>query len=662
MEETSVLKKAINSSFFLLALTLLGFCSPASATDVPEWLRNLARQPQKTYADDVNAVILLDDNVTFVKDNGDLVHRGRRVLRILRPEGRDRAATYWVEYNADSKVNYLRGWSITSKGQEYESKSGDIMERNVSTYEVYSDAKIKALHMPGADVGTVVGFEYEQQEHPYVFQDSWRFQHSEPVEQAHYELHLASGWRFKSAWMNHKEEKPTEENGAVQWSLSDIPRIEDEPHMPPARGLAGGVIFTFFNEKNPAKSYRNWSELGTWFTQLSSSVRDASPGLSQKVQELSPSNQPLMQRIKSLASFAQHDVRYVAIEVGVGGYRPHTAGDVFNHRYGDCKDKATVLSSMLAQIGVKSYYIIVNATRGVVTKDSPPTPGGFNHMILAIALPEASYSKPLPAMYEHPKLGHLLIFDPTNEFVPFGQIPPYEQDNYGLLVGEQGGELIHMPLSPPESNGINRTAKLKLLPDGTLQGDVEETYVGFNAMLGRMYLQNESETERKKTIERVVGSSLGNFQLDHYELVNAGDIDQDLIIRFKFSAAHYAKSAGSMMLVRPRVVGELAGAWDPNKPRHYAYDFRAPFLDRDNIEISLPEGFTVDELPDPAKATFPFAEYVSKTENSGSVLKYTREYKITATQVSMDQMDQLKKLFGQINLDEKNMAVLKKAN
>jgi len=76
---------------------------------------------------------------------------------------------------------------------------------------------------------------------------------------------------------------------------------------------------------------------------------------------------------------------------------------------------------MLAQIGVKSYYIIVNATRGVVTKDSPASPGGFNHMILAIALPEASYAKPLPAMYQHPKLGHLLIFDPTNDFVPFGR-------------------------------------------------------------------------------------------------------------------------------------------------------------------------------------------------------------------------------------------------
>jgi hypothetical protein len=219
-----------------------------------------------------------------------------------------------------------------------------------------------------------------------------------------------------------------------------------------------------------------------------------------------------------------------------------------------------------------------------------------------------------------------------------------------------------MPLSAPEANGVFRNAKLKLLPDGTLQGEIEERYTGFHAMIGRAFLQHESENDRKKIIERLVANSLGNFQLDKYELVNASDIDQDLIIRFNFSAAHYAKNAGSMLLVRPRVLGELAGPWDPNKPRHYPYDFRAPFLDRDNIEISLPEGFTVDELPDPAKATFPFAEYMSKTESSAGVLKYTREYKQTATEVSMEHIDELKKFFSQINLDEKNMSVLKKVN
>jgi hypothetical protein len=657
-EVAPVLRKTISALFLFAAI--ISFSGVLNA-EVPDWLRSLARQPAKTYASDVNAVILLDEHVTMVKDNGDLVRRGRRVVRILRPEGREEN-TYWVSYNGDSKVNFLRGWSITGKGQEYETKSSDVSEHSISSYEVYSDAKIKALRVPGADVGTVVGFEYEQQERPYIFQDSWMFQHSEPVEKSRYELHLASGWRFKSEWKNHKEEKPTEEAGAIQWQVADIPRIENEPHRPPVQGLAGGVVFTFFNEKMPAKSYRNWSELGTWFTQLSSTVRDASPALTQKVQELAPASLSPLQRIKALASFAQHDVRYVAIEVGVGGYRPHTAADVFSHRYGDCKDKATILSSMLAQIGVKSYYIIVNATRGVVTKDSPATPGGFNHMILAIAIPEASYSQPMPAMYDHPRLGHLLIFDPTNDFVPFGQIPHYEQDNYGLLVGEEGGELIHLPLSSPDSNGVTRTAKLKLLPDGTLQGGIEERYVGFSAMLGREFLQNETETERKKTIERIVSSSLSNFQLDHFELVNIDDIDKDLIIRFNFSAERYAKNAGPMLLVRPRVLGELAGQWDANKPRHYAYDFRAPFLNRDTVEISLPDGFKVDELPEPAKVSFPFAQYVSKTENSGTVLKYTREYRIESTQVSMDQMDQLKKLFGQINLDEKNMAVLKREN
>ena len=654
-----MLKKAI-SAIFLFAVS--AFLTTAAQAEVPDWLRSLAKQPPRTYADDVNAVVLLDDNITTVKENGDIIRHCRRAVRILRPEGRENHSFMEVDYNGYTKVNYLRGWSITSKGQEYETKSSDIMERNVTTYEVYSDAKQKAVKVPGAEIGTVVGFEYETVEHTYKFQDFWGLQEFDPVERTHYELHLAPGWRFKADWRNHKEVKATEENGALNWQVTDVPRIErDEPQRPPAAALAGLVVFTFLSDKDPAKSYRDWGEFGSWYNQLASGVRDSNPVLQQKVQELAPASLPLLERIKALARFAQHDVRYVEISIGKGGWRPHNATDIFTHRYGDCKDKATVLSSMLSQVGVKSYYLLINTQRGIVDEKSPPM-AFFDHMIIAISLPEASYSKSMPAIYQHPKLGRLLIFDPTNEYVPFGQIPPYEQANYGLLVGDQAGELIQLPLSPAEANGIRRDAKLKLLSDGSLQGEVEERYTGFNAFLGRYILQHETESDRKKIIERLVANSLGNFQLDKYELVNANDIDQDLIIKFNFSAAHYAKNAGAMLLVRPRVLGELAGRWDANKPRHYPYEFRGPFLDRDTVEISLPEGFTVDELPDPAKVTFPFAEYASKTESGQGVLKYTREYKQSATEVPLEHMDQLKKFFGQINLDEKNMAVLKRAN
>ena len=85
-------------------------------------------------------------------------------------------------------------------------------------------------------------------------------------------------------------------------------------------------------------------------------------------------------------------------------------------------------------------------------------------------------------------------------------------------------------------------------------------------------------------------------------------------------------------------------------------------MDSDSVEITLPEGFTLDELPEPAKAAFPFAEHKSKTEAAGNVLKYTREYKMATTLVPLDHMEKLKMLFSQINVDEKNMAVLKKGN
>jgi hypothetical protein len=78
------------------------------------------------------------------------------------------------------------------------------------------------------------------------------------------------------------------------------------------------------------------------------------------------------------------------------------------------------------------------------------------------------------------------------------------------------------------------------------------------------------------------------------------------------------------------------------------------------VEISLPEGVKVDELPDPAKISFPFGTYTSGAEIAGNVLKYHREYRVTATQVPFDHVADLARLFSSINIDEKAQAVLKK--
>jgi Domain of Unknown Function with PDB structure (DUF3857) len=653
-----MLKKATSTALFLFSMVFLP--SHANAA-VPDWVRSAAQQPAKIYANDANAVILLHETETTVKDSGETITRERRVIKILRPEGRS-SAYQGVPFDEETRLNYFKGWSISAKGLEYEAKKDDVAEVAAGEgYEIYSDAKAKVMRIPGVDVGTIVGVEWEQKRHPYTFEDQWFFQSSLPVQHARFILHLPATWEFRAAWMHYAEQVPQVQGGTYTWDLSDIPRIEDEVEMPAWRALAGQLVVTYFSEKTKGRTYTTWGDFAAWYTQLTVGMRDPSPALQQKVQELAPTNMPLLDRIRALAYFAQRDVRYAAIEIGIGGYQPHPASLTFSNRYGDCKDKATVLSAMLAQIGVKSYYIPVHTDRGIYTEKTPPT-NGFNHVILAIQLPEGSFKAPMPALYEHPKLGHLLIFDPTSRVVPLGQIPSYEQDNYGLLVTDQGGELIHLPLSTPELNRITRTAKLTLLPDGSMKGEVEEIRTGNEAADGRYMFEHQTTADRRKILERFLGHMMGNSQLDSVDADNLEDIDKDLIIRYKFTAEHYAKSTGGLLLVRPRVVGEKLGSLDMTKLRHYSYEFEVPTLQTDAFEFNLPDGYKIDELPDAAKANFAFGEYTSKIENTGSQLKYSREYKINAVRIPADKIGDLGKFFHQINQDERNMAVLKKGN
>jgi hypothetical protein len=207
--------------------------------------------------------------------------------------------------------------------------------------------------------------------------------------------------------------------------------------------------------------------MGNWYGSLTIGRRDASPAIKQKVTDLTAGITDPLEKMRRLAQFVQHDIRYVAIELGIGGFQPHPAADVFGHRYGDCKDKATLMAAMLHEIGVDSYYVVINAERGSITPDMPAN-DGFNHVILAIKLPAGLPHGSLVATMQHPQLGELLFFDPTNELTPFGQIGGYLQENYGLLVTPSGGELVEVPRLTIALNTIRRTGNLTLKANGKL--------------------------------------------------------------------------------------------------------------------------------------------------------------------------------------------------
>lgn len=312
---------------------------------------------------------------------------------------------------------------------------------------------------------------------------------------------------------------------------------------------------------------------------------------------------------------------YLALVAGGGNrsLRGMPANDVFIHRYGDCKDKATLMASMLHEIGMDSYYVVINSQRGSVTPDMPAHLGGFNHMILAIKLPDGLTNPLLVATLQHPRLGKLLFFDPTNELTPFGQIGGYLQGNYGLLVTPDGGELVEVPRQPLAMNGIERTAKLVLDATGTLKGEVNEVRTGDRASSQRWALRTTTkDIDRIKPIEELLAGSVSTFEITHASIVNLTQTDLPFGFNYSFEAMNYAKSAGNLLLVRPRVIGsKSSGLLETREPRNFSIEFEGPAQDTDTFEIALPPGYEVDDLPPPVDVDYSFASYHSEDGSSG---------------------------------------------
>jgi transglutaminase-like putative cysteine protease len=655
--ETEILSAILIGGLFL--------ASPkARAADAPAWMHALVNAPLPKHDEKTDAVQLYFEEILTVESSGRVKEIDRAVYKVLRPSGRHVAKLHFY-VNNDERINHIRGWCIPAQGKDYETKDKDVIETGVVGTEdgvLYSDVKVKTLEIPAPEPGNLIGYEVEGEGRRYILQDGWFFQHTLPVADTRYTLQLPPGWEYKTQWVNHPEVVPISTgNNQWQWQLKDVPEIQPEPRMPPWKGVAGLMIISLVPPGGASRGFLTWSEMGTWYAGLVQGRRDRSPEIKQKVAELTAQAKTPLAKMLAVSEFMQKDIRYVEIALGIGGVQPHPARDVFSNRYGDCKDKVTLLSAMLKEVGIESYYVVIHTERGGVTPATPPHVGAFDHMIIAIRLPDDASDVRLRATIQDPKLGKLLIFDPTDEITPFGALRGDLQSSYALLVAPDGGELVQTPELPTISNGIRRTAKLSLDSQGVLRGEVDEQRLGDSASHARAELLSVSrDSDRIKPVEQVMAESVSSFQITKASMTALHDYDQPFGFKWTFVAPEYAKSAGNLLLVRPRVLGvETNGLLETKEPRKYAVEFEGPRRDYDKVEITLPAGYEIDELPPPTDVDYSFGSYHSKTEAQGNVLKYTRTFEIKQLSVPVTQAEDLKKFYRIIGNDERSTAILK---
>jgi Domain of Unknown Function with PDB structure (DUF3857)/Transglutaminase-like superfamily len=642
--------------FCWIALT----CSAAQATArFPDWVTQAITEPLPVYSKDAKAILLLEDKLITVTPDGHAAERYRYVVKILRPQGREHAQPLaW--FSTDEKLLSFHVWSIGPDGHQYTMKDTEYQEIGADGGGLlYDDERAKVASPPGSDPGGIVAYEFVRQIRPYMSEESWAFQKTVPLVHSVFEIDLPSGWNHLAVWFKHDSIQPTEIcPGHFRWEVMNVPEINltDVPLAPSESSLAARMVVHYSAQSLP-QGEELWAKIGNWYENLAAPRSEGTADIAAKARSLAAPDADFSLRIGKVATFLQQDIRYVGIEIGIGGWQPHAANDIFRNRYGDCKDKATLLVAMLDAVGVRATWVLVDTHRGFIDPRVPSVDG--NHAIAAIEVPSGYENVSLKAVVTARTGKRYLIFDPTNPYVSIGLLPEYLQGGYGILVAGNQSQVIELPVLKPDSDTTTRAARFDLDPDGTLKGSVTVTHNGASSWGLRERYAMSSDKEQRESLEQSLRRDFSSFTLTSQSVHHARDLDQQLTLQYVVTAPSYAKKAGPLLLLRPRIVGSDVEELNDD-PRKYPIQFDALGDWRDDFDVRIPAGYAVDEAPGPVNIDVGFASYRSLVKVDGDMLHYSREYVLKQLGLAPDQYAALRKFEAEVNMDEHRSAVLKK--
>ena len=202
------------------------------------------------------------------------------------------------------------------------------------------------------------------------------------------------------------------------WTLTDLPAFEPRPGDAPAKTTTPWV---------GVSSLASWDGFVAWYKRISEGSDITGPAIAAFAEEIAKAHPDRAGRLRA-AYERVAALRYVAVELGVGAFRPRTPEKVWTQRYGDCKDKANLLVAVLGKLGIPAEFVLVNRFNHTFT-DWPAWQ--FNHAIARVPAAPAD-GQPQD-----------LWLDTTDRLVPFGTIAPGDLGRQALAFNAQGGATFH---------------------------------------------------------------------------------------------------------------------------------------------------------------------------------------------------------------------------
>jgi cellulose synthase operon protein C len=600
------------------------------AKDVREYVEHI--EPPKPRADEAYA--WSEDRLLKMRDAGD-VHYPKRTLRnltvttvfpnglasrfrqiVFQPltdEGAAAAREYAFDYQGDRQTVTLRAAKVYRQdGKVDEAIESGEGGANNPAIAMYTSTRAFYVHFPRLSAGDVVELRYRvedvspRNEIADYFGEVEYMGSDEPIASSEYVLITPKARAFhvnaSSVPGLHRETKEDGDRRIDRFFAENVPPVASEPVMPSYAEVLPHVHVSTF---------QTWDEVGVWYWGLARDQFDVDDEVRKKVKEITKGLGDDASKVKAIYKYAT-ETRYVALEFGMEGIRPRRCAQTLARGWGDCKDKATLIVTMLREAGIPATIVLVRTgMRGFIEPD-PASLAPFDHAIAYV-----------------PSLD--LYLDGTAEHTGSNELPVMDRDAIALQINEGKPKLTHLPQPPPEASLTKRKLEVVLSPDGTGQFGMDMTVTGAYAPEWRQrYLAEGTRHERGM---RDFGRDLGAIELgagkQGIEVNDLDDEEQPVKIKAHGKTSTFARREGDALSIPAGPVHELVADYASLSKRTLDLNLRALTSREDEWTIRLPAGMKLTRPPTPAQLDSPFGRFaISFEEGPGKVtVKTTLAFK-----------------------------------
>jgi len=568
------------------------------------------------------AVIIMDESdLEISKDqwNGVSVKKRHRIIQIIDDHGFS-SANVMIPYRPYMDVSHIWGRTILSAGTEVKLSDNQIFDTNLHPdYMFYSSARAYRFSMPAIEQGCIIEYGWQEKLNQWAVENRWQFQHDFPVLNSRYSIVFPKEMPIK--WKTYGiaidpvvEEWNQQSRYRYTWEVNNMEPLIPEVSM--SRGLAEIPHLMF----SPVP-FVQWDDVASWYwAQLETQCR-SSKAIVDKAGQLTEGSTSPAGQLQALFEFVRDKIRYVAVEMGDGGYQPRPAGEVLKDRYGDCKDKVCLLIALANAVDLNVHPVLISTWDHGVTDTSLVSHAHFNHVIAWANLPFCGE----------------IWMDPTDQWTPFASLPWYDQGRLTVIARSGGkADLQRSPEVSAYENRSHRQWHIVCDKYGGIQGRVSIFLHGAMAKEMRREMKSRYPGNVPAWFRGQLMMQFPFTTCSRVQIIFMDDLDKPLLIKAEFTSSKLMIRNGDLFSMLP---GQLSGFdWYrlfTDTERRYSIELKHSLSVSDQIHISYPKtwtgisGFSADSM-----AT-PFGDYRRKmTAESFGEAYYHRFFEITQTRIS----------------------------